>query len=318
MSPFLWYLRTRLTDREIELLLSGSPEASDENADLEWFLADLADQRPAPPHDVEDTATALASVARSSIPASLSTRPRRAARRVVALAASFALMFAMSGIALAADDAAPGDPLYGIDHAFELIGIGDGGIEERIAEFRTLIARGDDETAFEFLENVIESSKEDESTEAQAHLDSVPDARAQVAEDNVAQHQQFIEDNKKDGTGADGKDFGLGVADIVRDRDEELPEQANGNKPDTPMSNEAETGRPDDTGPPEDAGPPAEPPPRSKTDNNQNPGGDQDAVSPADGRDDSASNKSENSDGGNSTSANHNAAPPDNAGNKDK
>lgn len=318
MSPFLWYHRKRLTDREIELLLSGSPDRTDENADLEWFLTALADQRPAPPHDVEYTATALASVARSSLSGSSRTRPRRPARRMVALAASFALVFAMSGIALAADDAAPGDLLYGIDQAFELIGIGDGGIEERIAEFRTLIARGDDEKAFEFLEKVIESANEDESAEAQAHLDSVADARAQVAGDNVAEHQQFIEDNKKDDAGADGKDFGQGVAGIVRDRDEELPEQANGNKPDTPMSNEGETGRPDDTGPPEDAGPPAEPPPRSKTDNNQNPGGDQDAVLPPDTRGDSGSKGNGNSDGGAGTSANHNTAPPDSAGKKDK
>lgn len=314
MNPFLWHHRTRLSDREIELLLSGSPEASDEHADLKWFLAALADERPAPPHDVEYMATALASVARSSIPRSLRTRPRRTARRMVALAASFALLFAMSGIALAADDAAPGDFLYGIDQAFELIGVGDGGIEERIAEFHTLIARGEDEVAFEFIEEVIESSNEAESAEAQAHLTVVADARAQRAEDNVAEHQQFIDENKKDGVGADGRDFGQGVADIVSNRDKDLPEQAGGNKPDTPANKDKETGPPDDAGRPDDTGPPAEPPPQSNSDKNKSSNGDQDTGPPPD----TGSNKGSNSGNGNSGGGNQNTSPPDNAGQNDK
>ena len=313
MSPFLWYHRTPLTDREIELLLSRSSEAPDEHADLKWFLAALADQRPAPPHDVENITTVLASVARSSVPGSLRTRPRRAARRMVALAASFALLIAMSGIALAADDAAPGDLLYGIDRAFELIGIGDGGIEERISEFHTLIAHGDDEMAFEFLEEIVESSSEAESAESQTHRDFVADARAQVAENNVAEHQQFVGENKKDGVGADGKDFGQGVADIVSDRDTELPEQANGNKPDTPANKDKETGRPDD------AAPPAEPPPQSKSNNSQSSVGDQGLGSPPEtGSDRSSTTGNGISGGGNGSSANHNTASPDNTGNKDK
>lgn len=311
MNPFLWHHRTRLTHREIELLLSGSTEASDVHADLSWFLTALADQRPAPPHDVEHMATALASAARSSVPGSLRTRPRRAARRMVALAASVGLLFAMSGIAIAADNAAPGDLLYGVDRAFELIGIGDGGIEERIAEFDTLLTRGDDAAAYEFLEEVIATWNEDESAEAQAHLDVVTDARAQVAKDNVAEHQQFIEENKKNGVGADGRDFGQGVAHIVSNRDKDLPEQAGGNKPDTLAGNDKEAG-------PDDTGPPAEPPAKSTSDDNQGKKGSESAGPPPDTGSKNASNDGTGNPSGNAGSGNQNPGPPDNAGKKDK
>jgi hypothetical protein len=39
----------------------------------------------------------------------------------------------MSGVAVAANRAAPGDALYGIDRALEKIGIGAGGAQERLA-----------------------------------------------------------------------------------------------------------------------------------------------------------------------------------------
>jgi hypothetical protein len=257
-----------MTELDIELLLAGSPEASDEYADLKWFLTNLADQRPAPPHDVMVMATALASVARSSRPGIQHTKPRRVARRVVALAATFGLLFAMSGVALAADSASPGDLLYGIDRAFETFGIGDGGVDERIAEFDALLARGDDEEAFELLEEVIETSSEGESAKARAHLTVVAgdsEKRADVADDNLAALQRFIDENQKNGVGADGMDFGQGVADIVSERDKDLPEQAEGHKP-------AHTNGDRETGPPEDAGPPDEQPPQSNTNGNQGQG----------------------------------------------
>ena len=293
MNPFLWHDSPRMTDLDIELLLSGSPEASDEHADLKWFLTTLADQRPAPPHDVKVMATALASVARASRPGVLHTRPRRVARRMVALAATFGLLFAMSGVALAADNAAPGDLLYGIDRAFETFGIGDGGVDERIAEFDALIARGDDEDAFELLEEVIETSSDGESAKARAHLTVVAadsEKRADLANDKVAAHRQFIDENQKNGVGADGNDFGQGVADIVSERDKDLPEQGEGNKPATPANNDHETG------PPEDAGPPSEPPSRADTNGNQG--------------------KRQSQDTGNS--GNTDAGPPDTVGKKDK
>lgn len=276
MSPFLWRHRPRLSDREIELLLTGSPEASDEHADLKWFLTVLADHRPEPPHDAEHMASALASVARSSVPGGLRARRTTAARRIAAVAASFALLFTMSGIGLAADGSAPGDLLYGIDQAFELIGIGDGGVDERIAEFDALINRGDEEAAYEFLEEVIESSRQDESTQTQEHLPVVTDGRAGGAEDNTVEHQRFIEQNKKDGVGADRREFGRGVADIVRIPDQDLPERAAGIKPDTPASNDNETGPPHGAGRPDDVGPPAEsrsrPNPQNQSKGNLNTG----------------------------------------------
>jgi hypothetical protein len=325
MNPFFWHNNTRLTDLDIELLLSASPEASDEHADLQWFLTALADQRPAPPHDVERMATALASVARSTVPVTRPTQPRKAVRRMVALAATFGLLFAMSGIALAADDAVPGDLLYGIDRAFELIGVGDGEVDERIAEFDALIARGDDEAAYELLEEVIESSSESESAKAQAYLNVVAansEKRAGVADDNVAAHQQFIEENKKNGVGADGKDFGQGVADIVSERDKDLPEQAEADKLDTPAGNDGETG------PPDQAASPNDPPAQSNSGGNQ--GGQSDSNAndrKGPPKDTGNSGNGQSTDSGESKSGNGTGTgaetkpdpgPPDNAGRKDK
>ena len=311
MNPFLWHDSPRMTDRDIELLLSGSPEASDEHADLKWFLTTLADQKPAHPHDVMVMATALASVARSSRPGVQRSKPRRVARRMVALAATSGLLLAMSGVALAADNAAPGDLLYGIDRAFETFGIGDGGVDERIAEFDALIARGDDEDAFALLEEVIETSNEGESAKARAHLTVVAgdsEKRADVANDNVAAHQQFIDENQKNGVGADGRDFGQGVADIVSERDKDLPEQAEGNKPATPANDDQETGLP------EDAGPPSEQPPQSNTNGNQGQGQSQDTGNVGNGQ----STGSDNGGNGNGSGGNTDPGPPDNVGKKDK
>ena len=51
------------------------------------------------------------------------------------LASSLAVVLAFSGVAMAADGASPGDLLYGVDRALESVGIGAGGIDERLAEF---------------------------------------------------------------------------------------------------------------------------------------------------------------------------------------
>ena len=80
-----------------------------------------------------------ASAPRSSRRASDSKGLRR---RVLVLSAAFAMLLATAGIGLA-DDAVPGDPLYGLDLALENLGIGDGGASERAQEVLQLLAEGE-------------------------------------------------------------------------------------------------------------------------------------------------------------------------------
>ena len=64
-------------------------------------------------------------------------------RLATAAAAGVASVAALGGLAYAADGAAPGAVLYGIDRAFEAIGIGNGGEHERLEEAVALAEHGD-------------------------------------------------------------------------------------------------------------------------------------------------------------------------------
>ncbi|MBI5158421.1 MAG: hypothetical protein HZA58_10500 [Acidimicrobiia bacterium] len=64
-------------------------------------------------------------------------------RLATAAAAGVTAVAAFGGLAYAADDAAPGALLYGIDRAFEGIGIGNGGEHERLEEAVALAKHGD-------------------------------------------------------------------------------------------------------------------------------------------------------------------------------
>jgi hypothetical protein len=200
---------------EIELLLRGTPTISEDLADLEVFVASLSGQveRPA---DVGYMATALAATARAS-----RRSPRPALRRIMALAASVAVLFALSGVAMAADGAVPGDLLYGVDRAMERIGIGDGGVDERIVEFDALIERGQHQDAFDMLDEFAESAAVSEASRAQRHIDlaaTKSNVIAAAAQEKVAAKQQLIEDNSNDGVG-NGRDFGQGVSDGAQPND---------------------------------------------------------------------------------------------------
>ena len=155
----------RLEDRDIETLLSGESTGSEELADLEAFVAAFATDG-GPPRDTAHMATALAATARSSTSRSVGN----AFRRLVVLGASFAIMLAFSGVAMAANGSAPGDLLYGVDRALETVGIGNGGIDERIVEFETLLDRNQHDEAFEFLENEMRTAAPAGATAAGEHL----------------------------------------------------------------------------------------------------------------------------------------------------
>jgi len=206
-----------LDEFEIELLLRGTPTMSDDLADLEVFVASLSGQVERP-EDVGYMATALAATARAT-----RRSPRPALRRVMALAASVAVLFALSGVAIAADGAVPGDLLYGVDRAMERIGIGDGGVDERIVEFDALIERGRHQDAFDILDEFAESAPEVEASRAQRHIElaaTKSNVIAAAAQEKVAAKQQLIEDNRGNDGAGNGRDFGQGVSDEAQSNDQ--------------------------------------------------------------------------------------------------
>jgi hypothetical protein len=254
MSRFFRHTGSSLgvSDQEIELLLQGQPTGSEELAALESLVATMIDLREIdPPADSEHMGTALAALARAGAPPQW-----RRSRRFVAVAATVGLFFAMSGLAFAADGAVPGDLLYPVNRAFEKIGILDGGIDERLAEFETLLLRGEAEKAFEFLEEVIEEAEGADAGKAQEHLEGAAaglNESAAAAQEKVDALRDFMEENRGPGGGLDGRDFGQGIAFIASGRDpSEMgpPEHAGSNQ-------HGEPGPPDHAGPTDgEPGPP--------------------------------------------------------------
>lgn len=273
----------RISDADIESLLSGSATGSDDLADLEVFVARFSEDFE-PSRDPGHMATALAATVRASRSA-----PRRSLRRVMAIAASLAVLFAFSTVAMAADGAVPGDALYKLDRTLELIGIGDGGVDERIVEFDTLIQRGEDELAFDLLDEFAETADEDDAFKAQLHIELAAiksNTIAAAAQERVADQKTFIEENKGNGVGADRNGFGEGVSELARSGSNGTPQNEKGNNgnvtqrpPDHAASGgnqEEPSGNSGETGPPAD--PPANPNSagnagRSNDSGNENTGG---------------------------------------------
>lgn len=89
------------------------------------------------------------------------TAPRwRLIPRLGTSLAAFVLLLGMSGVAVASNSAAPGEPLHGIDMFLESLGIGDGGFKERIAEARTLAEKGETSGALDHLTVTLSDEEE--------------------------------------------------------------------------------------------------------------------------------------------------------------
>ncbi len=69
-------------------------------------------------------------------------RPKVMPRVAIAGVALVVFVTVSSGSAYAADGAKPGDWMYGLDRAFEVIGVGGGAASERLAEVEALVAAG--------------------------------------------------------------------------------------------------------------------------------------------------------------------------------
>lgn len=280
--------RHQISDQDVERILSGREPGRDDLAPLASALSALHREAPeASDETISRLAGEAAVVARETRPeqtagsATSGTRtgagwrPRSLKRRLATLATAMLVFAGMSGIALAADESAPGDTLYGLDRALERIGVNDGGTAERIAETQRLTESGRIPDAMLHLADSVEEAQDDElggSAEAlRRAADSVQndnsDPDSQAVRDAVA--AMLAEIGSMEGPELDGDTFGQSVAEMARaihDGTEDAPddmesEGTEGAEPapreDTgpPESPGRGEGRPDDVGPPEDPGP---------------------------------------------------------------
>lgn len=157
--------RNRLSNEEIEGLLEGRSEDA-ELSDLQRVLEEL---RAATANTIDERLVARyvdESVTASLRPGRSRHLPARGLHRLVGRraaigsVAALVLLIGMSGVAWAANSSKPGDSFYGLDRAFEAIGIGNGGPEERLSEIRALFVAGDLTRMLDHVANVIPADSE--------------------------------------------------------------------------------------------------------------------------------------------------------------
>jgi hypothetical protein len=243
------------SEQEIERLLTGSPVGNGSFSNLAAFVEKMRlYESYVPPDDLVDRVAAeAASLALASRPTAVSgpkvSPPSRGrwlalSPRVAVAALSVVMAIGMTGVAAAADGAAPGDPLYGLDRAMERIGIGAGNAEERLEEADHLLAEGQ---ILQALEHATEAVEGDAA--ASAALDVAIDRVETAANQNSAEVQEkvdalltYMSENIGKDKGVDGRDFGQGIADIARgiapanengaEVPDDIPAPLNQNQPD--------------------------------------------------------------------------------------
>jgi len=141
-----------ISDTEAEALMTGADGVRSDLADLADVLGSIRTAGQAfGDTDISRLARAAALEARALPAARLDAAQaaarsewmaRMAPRVAVGALALIMLVVSSTGLAFAANGAKPGDMLYGLDRAAEVLGIGDGGSNERIAEAHALVASG--------------------------------------------------------------------------------------------------------------------------------------------------------------------------------
>jgi uncharacterized membrane protein YgcG len=225
------------SDRDIELLLSGSDPGNTELAVLVPAVAALRSYgRRIPSASAADRfaaeAAALVRSHESRADDLLIPTPRRRwalTPRLAGAAAAVLVVFATSGVAMAANGAIPGSALYGLDRALERAGIGAGGAEERLVEAQQLVTAGRPKAALEHLDEAFDQAEaegEDVASlsgarhavedAAERLLDAEEAVTEPVVKDEVEALLRFIEDNVHKDIGVDGKEFAQRVAELAR------------------------------------------------------------------------------------------------------
>ena len=233
-----------MLERDLDALVQGEAPLNSDLVPLSAFLAGL-EQFGSVDLDTEsattcaETAAAIVRTRRASAPtpagpkAQAENLPFRARlkNRATAFATSVLMVGSMTGVAWAADGAAPGDFLYGLDRALEAVGIGAGGIAERLAEKATT----DDAPGFAETEQLQDHQAEDTPSES---------SRQSIGSERTPAGAAAIHDYLESTDRTDGHTVAE-MAKLVAER----------NKQDT--GKPENKGKPDGTGKPEDPGKPA-------------------------------------------------------------
>ncbi|SEJ00650.1 hypothetical protein [Demequina mangrovi] len=178
-------------DRDVDRLLRGETPAAlaDAAPAIARLRALVSDPIPA---DATRAGAALAAVAAGSR-TPLSREPAAASSRWRSrMASASALALLVGGVAAgaaAADPAAPGDPLYELDLAFERIGLRAGGPTERVQEALRLERRGECAAAITHVATVAEVDTE----ASEALLAAAQDLRDDAAEASDEVHDDVAE-----------------------------------------------------------------------------------------------------------------------------
>jgi hypothetical protein len=157
------------SEADVDALLRGKRPADAELAHLAPWVVAMRAGLDVPPsaETVSAAAATLSAAAASAKPTPVRSLSARGPRTVWVRRATFggiaalALGFGVAGAAAAADSAAPGDALYGLDRAFEKVGIDDGGFPERVGEAGKLCDRGDDDDAMHLLADSLPEGSDD-------------------------------------------------------------------------------------------------------------------------------------------------------------
>ena len=145
----------------------------------ERFIAELRSEADA----AEFSGLSELAVARGSRPSVIGRLRTRAAAVAAAVVVTFG---GLSGVAYAADGAVPGDMLYGLDRALEVVGIGHGGSAERLEEVKALVAQGHADRGLEHAADIVEGD-----ASAQAALLAAAERIAGL--DTAASHEGVAE-----------------------------------------------------------------------------------------------------------------------------
>ncbi|HSJ84760.1 MAG TPA: hypothetical protein VLA91_13165 [Acidimicrobiia bacterium] len=218
--------RATASKQEIELLLTGSPIGNSALSDLAAIVEVMRRYESYVPSDdlvdrVAGEAAILALAGRATGVTGTKVSRRRLpalSPRVAVAALSVVMAVGMTGVAAAADSAAPGDLLYGLDRALERIGIGAGNAAERLDEADQLLSEGHTLQALEHAAEAV-----DGDAAASAALDIAIDRVETAENENSAAVQEkvdalltYMSENIGVDSGVDGREFGQGIADIAR------------------------------------------------------------------------------------------------------
>lgn len=236
--------RADMTHREVESVLTGQVSEDAALARLNTLLTELHQPLVTAPSDeqmvslaVEAAAIARETRAESPLGAGADEAPRARPllgalrERMAVVAIAFFVVAGMTGVAVASDSAVPGDPLYGLDRALEVIGIGDGGTPERIAEAQVLANRGQVVEAIDHVAEAIAASGDGEqvegfSPEAANAAAALRDAAASVESASAAAESDQVRDavaemlgqmaEMADNPNFDPAEFGHRIVDMAR------------------------------------------------------------------------------------------------------